>query len=201
MRTMVMGLMVGFVVLIAAPAQGQVAWDGPLLVSPGTPAGWGVFLVDPDPGSGIGVLGTWRGTESHGFRVGLAERRRGRLSGYGGADISGPITRASINFPFDVDWVTGVGLGVGDAILFSVPLGMSLGRAVEADGVLFNPYVAPRVIVDAWMGSNRPRSGLHLSLAVDLGLDVAFDPSWAIRFGASMGDRDALAIGLSFRLP
>ncbi len=201
MRRMVTGLLVGCAVLVAGPAKGQVAWDAPLLVSPSAPTGWGVFLVDPAPGSGIGVLGTWRGTEALGYRVGLAEGPGGRLAGYGGVDVSGPITRASASFPLDVDWLTGVGLGVGDAVLISVPLGLTVGRSVEADGVWFNPYVAPRVVVDAWMGSDRPRDGLHLNLAVDLGLDVAFDPSWTIRFGASIADRDALAVGLSFRLP
>lgn len=196
-----MGLLAGAVALaLSAPAvQGQVAWDSPGLVAPSTPAGWGVYLVDPHPGSGIGVLSTFRASSGPGigYRVGLAEDRRGRLSVFGGIDISGMLLRHSADFPLDIAWVTGVGLGLSERALVSAPIGVSLGRALESDGVWFNPYVAPRVVLDARFGSG---SGLDLNLAVDLGIDVSFDPGWAVRFGGTLGDRSALAIGLSFQV-
>ncbi len=186
-------------VMTAPGAQAQVAWDSPGLVAPSTPAGWGVYLVDPHPGSGIGVLSTFRGSSGPGvgYRIGLAEDRRGDLSVFGGVDLSGMLLRASNDFPLDIAWVTGLGLGLGDRAVVSAPLGVSLGRALESDGVWFNPYVAPRVVLDARFGSG---SGLDLHLAVDLGIDVSFDPGWAVRFGGTLGDRNALAIGLSFRV-
>jgi len=200
-RKAIFCLIAGIFFLPPRSAEGQVAWDAPLLSSPSAPAGWGIFLTDPSHGSGIGVLGTWNGGGPLGFRLGVAEGRRDDLALYGGVDLAGAIVRASSDFPLDLDWVTGAGMGVGDAMLLSFPLGLSLGRAVTADGVWFNPYVTPRVVLDAWMGSSRPRDGLHMRLAVDLGIDLAFDPRWAIRFGATLGDRDALAVGVSFQGP
>jgi hypothetical protein len=66
--------------------------------------------------------------------------------------------------------------------------------------VWFNPYVAPRVVLDAWLGRDGPGDDVSLDLSFDLGVDIAFDPGWAIRFAASVGDRSALAIGFSFRV-
>ncbi len=184
--------------LPAAPAAAQVAWDAPLLVPPSPRGGWGVYLVDPTPGSGIGFMATWRAQSNLGFRAGLADGRRNTLALYGGADLSGRILRNSPDVPFDMDWVAGAGIGIGDAVLLSFPLGLTLGGALNADGVIFEPYATPRIVLDAWMGSDRPRDGLRLGAAVDLGVDVLFNPSWAIRFGGTVGDRNALAIGVAF---
>ncbi len=200
MRTIGLALISALLLLLPAPAHGQVAWDAPLLVSPGSPAGWSLNLTDPWPGSGIGALATWRGYGPLGFRIGLAEGPSDAVSVYGGIDASGAIARHSASFPFDVDWVTGAGIGVGEATLVSFPLGLSLGRRLHADGVTFIPSVTPRVVLDAWFGDDRPRSGADLELAVDLGMDIAFQPSWMIRFGATLGDRSALSIGLGFPL-
>jgi hypothetical protein len=184
---------------IAAPLGAQVSWDSPMLVSPGSPLGWGVYLVDPWPGNGIGVMGTWRPGGIAGYRIGLAEGRGDDLAVFGGVDLSGSLIRVSGDFPLDMDWVSGVGLGFGDNGLLSIPLGVSLGRVIDADGVRINPYLSPRIVVDAWLGGDPPgrRDDLDLELAVDLGLDISFAPSWAIRFGGTLGDREAIAIGVS----
>jgi hypothetical protein len=187
------------------PGSSQVAWDGPFFVAPGSPAGLGVYLVDPAPGRGIGILSTWRGSAAPGgmgFRFGLAEDRSGDLSVYGGVDFSGQIIRHSNEIPIDIAWVSGGGLGIGDDLLISIPFGVALGRELETDGLRFNPYLAPRVVLDARFGDRNGsrESAMELRLAADLGFDVAFDPNWAIRFAASFGDRTALGIGVSFRV-
>ena len=81
----------------------------------------------------------------------------------------------------------------------SFPLGVAFGRVVSADNVRLNPYFSPRVVVDGWLGDDRPRDDLDLEFAFDLGVDLAFSPTWAIRFGASVADREALAIGFSLQ--
>lgn len=202
MRKVMMGVAAGLFLLTTAPAGAQVAWDGPLFVAPTNPAGWGIYLVDPGPGGGIGVLTTFRRNEQGGlgWRFGLAEGRRDKLAVYGGLDVSGRLLSASNDMPVNLTWVTGAGLGIGNDVLLSFPLGISVGRDFQADGVWFNPSVTPRVVLDAWFGSDRPSDELELGLAVDLGMDISFDPGWAIRFGASIGDRSALGIGVSFRV-
>jgi len=195
-----MALGLGLLVLPALPAQGQVAWDAPMMVSPSAPTGWGVYLSDPSPGGGIGVFSTWRPGGPFGFRVGLAEDSLDKLSVFGGVDFSGRLIRETEDFPLDVDWVTGAGFGIGDTSLLSFPFGASIGRELETDGIWFNPYLTPRVVLDAYFGDDPPTDALSLGLGVDLGLDVVFDPGWAVRVAGSFGDRRALAIGISFRV-
>jgi hypothetical protein len=145
-------------------------------------------------------MGTWRGAGPLGFRVGVAdERGDDGLAIFGGLDLTGNLLRASSDFPLDVAWVAGAGLGVGDNILVSFPLGLTLGRDLVTDGIRFTPYFTPRVVLDAWFGDDRPNDDLSLDFALDIGADIAFSPSWAIRFAGTVGDRDAVAIGLSFQ--
>lgn len=204
-------MVAGLVVALggAARLEGQLAWDAPMLIGPAAPAGLGIFLMEPWPGNNIAVLGTYRIAPvpvGLGFRAGLGEGPRDRLALFGGVDVSGFLLRASDDLPLDVLWFTGAGLGVGDHLLLSFPLGLSVGANLNADGVTFGPYAAPRVVLDACIGQDREpppqacraNENLDLDLAVDVGLDLAFDPRWMIRFAASLGDRRALLIGISF---
>jgi hypothetical protein len=198
MRGRISGFVVALSLFAGAEASAQVPWESPLLVGPGSPGGWSVLLADP--GSGLGVLAHWHGRAERtrlGLRFGVAEAPRDRLAVFGGVDLSGPLHAHSPDFPLDVVWVTGLGIGAGDHALVAIPLGISLGRAFMADGAWLHPYVSPRLVVDARMGDDR-RDDLDLGLVVDLGLDLAFTPGWGIRFGASLGDRSGIAVGLAF---
>jgi len=201
-RTRLAALLFLALVLPMGQAGAQVAWDSPLMVPPSTPAGWGIFLVDPSPGGGVGVLSTWRTGGWMGIRAGIAEDAQERLAVFGGVDLSGPLLVASDDFPLDLDWVTGIGFGAGDGLVLSAPLGLSIGRELETDDVWFNPYLTPRVTVDAALGTGDSdedsSDGMTLGFTLDVGLDLSFDPGWAVRFGASVVDRRALAIGFSF---
>lgn len=184
--------------LVPLSAESQVAWDGPMLMAPGAPAGWGFHLVDPHPGGGLGGLVTWRSDPAPvglGFRVGLFEGRRDDLALVGGVDFSGRVHRGTGEVPFDVIWFAGVGAGIDDDVLLSFPAGLSLGWSFQGDNVAFRPYVAPRLVLDAFLGDDRD-DDLDLGAAVEVGLDLAFDPSWAIRAAGSFGDRDAVSIGI-----
>lgn len=188
------------VVALVAPttAAGQVAWDGPMLMAPGAPAGWGFHLVDPHPGSGLGALMTWRASPAPvglGFRIGLFEGHRDKLGLVGGVDIAGTLHRGTDEAPFDVIWFAGAGAGIDGDLLASFPLGLAVGWSFEEPNVALRPYVAPRLVLDAFFGDGDHR-GLDLGAAVELGLDLAFSPAFAIRAAASLGDRDAVAIGV-----
>ncbi|MBI4521606.1 MAG: hypothetical protein HY701_12270 [Gemmatimonadetes bacterium] len=201
MRIRITGLTILTLLLAASRGVGQVAWDAPYLVAPIPQPGFGIYLTEPDPGD-LGVLmswrpvGAWRGI---GLRFGIADGPGpGDVSGLAGADFYGSMNRSSQDFPLDVSWVAGVGLGFGDFVLVSLPLGVSLGHTFSGEGVEFVPYLSPRLILDGYFGRDFPDDDLDLALAVDLSVDVAFSPALTIRFGATFGDREALAIGLAF---
>lgn len=175
-----------------------------MLLAPGAPAGWGFHLVDPDYG-GIGGLVTWRAEPAPvglGFRGGLYEGVRDDLALVAGVDVSGVIHRGSGEVPVDIIWFSGAGVGVDDDLLVSVPAGISFGWSFSGDDVQFRPYVAPRLVLDALIddddgpGREGDDDDLDLSAAVEIGLDLGFDPRWALRTAASFGDRDAVSIGI-----
>ena len=182
----------------------QVAWDAPMLLAPRSPGGLGILLIEPagpePPGgdTGVGVLGTWRRAAAPtgvGFRVGLAEDAFDDLAVIAGLDVSGTLLAPTAELPIGFIWLLGAGIGVGDEVLLSFPAGISGGSDLEVDGILFRPYVTPRVSLDIRTG---PGDELDLAAAVDLGLDLAFSSAWVIRFAATLGDREALAVGLAF---
>ncbi len=192
-------------VALATPSAAQVAWDAPMLLAPGSPGGLGILLVEP-PGSGlsggsnagVGVLGMWRRSPvpvGIGVRIGLAEDAFDDVAVLAGLDVSGTLFTPTEELPVGFIWLLGAGISVGDEVLLSFPVGISAGGDLETDGVLFRPYATPRVSLDVWSGEG---DHVDLAVALDLGLDVGFDPGWLIRFAASFGDRQAIAVGLAF---
>lgn len=183
--------------LFVAPASAQIAWESPALISPAAPAGVSVFLMDPHGGD-LGGLVTYRhsaGPVGLGYRLALAEDNSGDLAVAGGFDASGFLSRAVEGSEVDLMWWSGGGLGIGDETVVTIPLGLILGWTGGTDVVL-SPYGGAHLNLDIYSGEG---DNLDLSGAVDLGIDLAFSSGWLVRFGASVGDRDALAIGV--RLP
>lgn len=183
-------------------ASAQAAWDAPMLMAPGAPAGIGVHLVDPSdaPGSGLGVLGTWRANPAPvglGFRLGFVEGASDDLAVTGGVDVSGMIATSDAESPFDLMWFAGAGIGIDGDALLSFPAGVSAGLSFEGEQVQFRPYVAPRVVLDAFLGDG-VEEDLDLGLTAEIGLDLQFSQPWAIRASGSLGDRESVSIGLVF---
>jgi hypothetical protein len=191
----------------AAPAAAQVAWDAPLLLAPGSPGGLGIFLIEPQgpelpPALGIdddgfGVVGTWRASSAPGvgFRAGIAEDPFDDIAVLGGIDLSGTLFTPTEEIPVGFIWVLGAGLSIGDEVLALFPAGISAGIDVETEGILFRPYMTPRVDLSL---SSFEGSEADLNVSVDLGLDLSFTDDWVIRFAASLGNGEAIAIGLAF---
>lgn len=197
------------IVLIAtlapAAAAAQTAWDSPLLLPPQPEDGFGIFLMDMHSG-GIGVMGTWRSPSwNYGLRAGISEGAGGEgVAVFGGIDYMGPVNRASDDFPLDIDWVFGAGVGISNGVRVSLPLGLTTGHTFRGQGAAFTPYLTPRVVLDGWFGSERRGENLQLDFAVDVGLDLRIFggggplANTTIRFGASIADRSAVGIGLVF---
>lgn len=192
-------MVVGLVAALARPASAQIAWDSPALISPAVPAGFSLLLLNP-AGGDLGVLGTLRhaaGPVGLGYRAALAEEDgTGDLAFAGGVDVSGYLARGVEGSEIDVIWWTGGGLGIGDEVLATAPLGVILGWSGSGGDVVLSPYGGGHVVLDL---SSRDNDRLRFDAVVDLGVDVVLSSGWMIRFGASLGDRESLALGI--RLP
>ena len=195
--------------LVSLPhgAAGQIAWDTPRMIGPETPSGLGFYWIrgetlpgDDDaiaasfglPGTGGSVI--LRG----GVGYGVAEEE----SAFGGVDLRAPIARHSDTQPLDIEWTGGAGIGVGEYWLFTVPMAISAGRSWSSGSVWFAPYVSLGVAFDYRYGDSdfAPDDEFEISSSAGVGADIAFDRSRniVIRTAAALGDRQAIAVGLSF---
>lgn len=203
-------LLAAAVLLLPGGAAAQVAWDGPMLVPPQAGGSLGIYLMEMHAG-GLGAMATWRSPGwNYGLRGGIAEGDGGDDLGiFGGIDFAGTINRSSDEFPLDIDWVLGAGVGVEDGVRLSVPVGLTGGHTFHAEGASFTPWLTPRVFLDAVFGRDVPAGeqddDVRLGIALDLGLDLRLTGSGAgalsgltIRFGTSLGDREAIALGIVF---
>lgn len=185
--------------LFATPAAGQIAWDSPALMSPAVPSGFSLFAVNP-AGGDFGALGTFRhaaGPVGLGYRAAVAdESGSGDLAFSGGIDVSGLLARGVEGSEVDVIWWAGGGVGIGTETLFTAPLGIVLGWTGRGGEVVLSPYGGAHVVLDL---TSADGDALRFDGVVDLGLDLVLDSGWTIRFGASLGDRESLALGA--RLP
>lgn len=184
--------------VLPAGAHAQIGWTAPLLVAPNSPSGFSVMVAEMEPREGIAGMVAWRrdaAPGSIGFRVGVGEGWDDNVAGFGAFDYSGWIHRSTDEFPLDVAWVTGAGVGIGDHVLLSAPIGASFAYEITASDIWFNPYITPYVSLDWYSGGG---DDFDLGLAVDIGADVGFVESFAIRFGATVGDRRGLAVGAHF---
>lgn len=185
----------------AGEVRAQISWDAPLMLPPAPQGGYGVYLTDAaDEGADLGILGTWRarsGEPRMGLRLGIADRGDDNVAVTGGVDFAGTLTRETPDLPVDIDWVLGLGAGYADWTRVSAPFGLSFGRTFVGDGIRITPYLLPRVILDANLGSDVPsdEDGMRLRFATDLGLDLGFSPNYRIRFGGTFGQREAVGVG------
>jgi len=188
-----------FLSALAAPVSAQVAWDSPALISPAVPSGFSIFATNP-AGGDIGALGTYRhaaGPVGLGFRAGIGdETGSDGAAVWGGIDVSGVLARGVENSEVDVIWWAGGGVGIGDETLFTAPLGIVLGWTGAGGDVLFSPYGGGHVVLDL---SSVDGQGVRFDGVIDLGVDLVMSSGWMIRFGASLADRESIALGV--RLP
>lgn len=185
--------------LMPPSAAAQAAWDAPSFLRPGAPSDLTLALTDASPGDGLGVLAVWRNAAAPaglGFRAGVSETGADDVVALFGVDISGSLSGAMGPNGPEALWWTGAGVGLGDDVSASFPLGIVFGWTGSDGGVSFMPYVGGHVVLDVMGG---PGDGLDLDGVVDLGLDLGFSTGWVVRFGAALGGRESLGIGM--RIP
>ena len=187
-----------FVMALPSPTSAQVVWDAPALMRPGAPSGFSVLLLEAHPSDELGVLAAWRRSPAPvglGLRGGLAEDFSGDLAGLFGIDISGSLATLEGAGDPGVIWWTGAGLGVGDEVVVSFPLGIVVGWEAREESITFMPYVGGHASLDVITG---PGDDIDFDGTFDLGLDLGFGSDFMVRFGVSVGGRDALGIGVRF---
>ena len=189
----------GMALLAPLSAAAQARWDAPSFMRPGSPPGLSLAVTDSDPGDGLGVLALWRSSGAPaglGFRAGVAEAPGDEVVGIFGIDVSGSLSGTMGPGAPEAIWWTGAGIGLGDDVSASFPLGLVFGWTGRDENVSFMPYAGGHVVLDVISG---PDDDLDLEGVVDLGLDLAFSQGWTFRFGAALGGRESLGIG--FRVP
>lgn len=197
--------LVAGLLLLPAGASSQVHWDSPFHMGSGLVDGLAIHLMEAEPGDGVGAMVSWRRSPvpgGLGFRVGVAEGFRDDFAVFGGVDFSGMLMARDEEFPLDLIWAAGAGGSVGDYGLIAFPAGLFVGRSFAGDEVRFVPYAGPRLDLDAHLGRDTGPGGndddLDLAVSLDLGLDLVFNERLAVRFGASVGDHEAVSVGVVF---
>jgi hypothetical protein len=197
------GALVGLGLLLPASGSAQILWDAPPLVSHVTPAGISLFLVSP-AGGDVGGLMTFRheaGPVGMGYRFAISDQQSADpaladdIAVSAGIDVSGFLSRGVEGSEIDVMWWSGAGIGIGSEAVVSLPVGALVGWSGQGGAVILSPYAGGHVALDVSTADN---DNIALGGAFDLGLDVVLESGWLIRFGASVGDRDAIAIGFKF---
>lgn len=195
-----LGLALASVLVTPHDSVAQIVWDTPSMMRPGAPSGLSILLLDAHPSDELGGMVGWRRAPAPvglGLRAGLADEADGDLAAMFGLDVSGGLGSLDpdIGRP-EVLWWSGIGMGIGDEVVASLPLGIVLGWRGSDEGVTFMPSLGAHLALDIMSG---PGDDLDLDGTVDLGLDVGFQSGLMFRLGAGIGGRDALAVGL--RLP
>lgn len=174
------------------------AWDGPSFFSPRPGEDIGIYLIDADGADDLGVAGIWRqeGNLNLGVRLGLLDGDRFSV----GAEFYGPI--GGVQAPLLLSWVVGVGGTFNGADWIRVPAGLSIGASFDAGTLSIMPYVHPRIAFD-YISFDTPAgddSDSELNFDLDLGADIGLGPRFVLRFGATVGDWDAIGVGVAYRL-
>ncbi len=181
----------------------QLAPDTPRLISPSGPGGLGVHWLKPGAFAqdDDALLVTWAfpglppGVR---LRGGAGEGTDGQTAGFAGLDVQSPLVRDDASLPFDLDWQAGVGVGFGENLLVTVPLGVSAGISWSSGAVWMAPYVSAGLAADLRLGEEFEGEEFEVYPALDIGLDLSLDSGrrFILRAASSLGDRQAVAIGL-----
>ena len=181
-------------------------YDMPQFITPYDETGVGLYLVFVNGIEDVGGMATFRKAGSDvniGFRGSINDvGGGGDIALNAGLDLYKQFVSASDEFPLDVAWVTGIGLGwvtsdFDDFGILRIPGGVSMSRQLQTDDGKWtlSPYASPRLALDIGLGA---ADDTELHFDVDLGLEAQFTQSWLLRFGVTVGHEEALGFGIVF---
>lgn len=195
--------------VLAVPASAQTH-DVPSFWTPYGETGFGLYLVFVNEVDDLGFIGNWRRAGENvdlGLRAGFYDVA-GELGLMAGLELGNQFVTANEEFPLDVAWASGVGVGLVPEFDFGIvriPIGVSLGRRLALDdgSTFITPYVHPRLAVDI-VFFDPPGPGTDsetdtdLNVDVDLGVDVELTPEILLRLGITLGENEAIGLGVAF---
>lgn len=165
----------------------------PTFMAPRVSNDVGIYYSDRGDFALEGILRTGFSGSNVGLRLGVVDPggASDELISLG-AELRSPIAAGSA--PLDLAFIGGVQALLGDAEAFGIQGGVSLGATFTDPGFAITPYLAPRLaLVDVGDDSD-------VDVLLDLGIDLAFSPALAVRFGAGLGENQAdWGLGLSWR--
>ena len=196
-------VLVAVAVALPVATEAQIAWDTPRLIGPDTPGGFGAYWVRAGtlPGDGDAAFATMTlpglGT-SVTLRGGIGNGAGEEPAGFGGVDLRAPITRHGPGQPLDIEWHTGVGVGIGQYQIASLPIGVSVGRGWSSGSIWFAPWIAVGATAEYRRGEEAPDEEFVVEPTAEVGVDLAFDPGrrFIVRAATALADRQAVSVGL-----
>lgn len=107
------------------------------------------------------------------------------------------LSRASVDFPFDVALTGGIGFsGVDGHNVVRLPIGASVGHRFALDGGMsVTPFAHPRLSFDRCNDCRAGGADSKLNVAVDVGASVQLTEQVALRLAATAGGSDFLGSG------
>jgi len=174
------------------------------MIGPESPGGLGIHWLRAEslPGDGDAFFATWAlpGTDrSVSLRGGVGEGRNDELAGFGGIDLRAVLARHDDAQPLDIGWNAGIGASYGEYLVVSAPVGISAGRSWSSGSVWFAPYLGLGAVLDYRRGEEAPDEEFALEPSAEVGVDLSFDRArrFVIRAAASLGDRQAVSVGVA----
>jgi hypothetical protein len=207
--------------LLLTTATGASAqqWDAPLFFAPYGMDELGLYYINSDVAGPFdnpqGLKLIWRqtGNLNLGVHAGVGDFDFGE-SLILGAELYGPLRALSGSTGLAVNWGLGLGAAFGksddqlgrevDYILFSIPLGASIGLRLGTGGIAITPFVHPRVSFDVLAETVEgfdEETHTDVGFAADLGAEIGLGQRFLLRGAYSLGDRDAFGVGLAMRTP
>lgn len=141
-----------------------------------------------------GFYGLGRGRNDFGLGVAYINYCCGESAVSVGGNFRTRVLQSSQDFPLDGALTLGVGglFGNGNT-LFTVPVGLTVGRRVELEGsnTSFVPYLMPTMVPTFGNGDSR------VAFDLGLGVDVRLTRTLDVRVSGALGDADRRGIGVA----
>jgi hypothetical protein len=185
--------------MLLGATEARAQWDAPSFFAPRTGDDIGVYISDPGSAD-LGLQGIWRqsGTLNVGVRVGYVDVADESIITVG-TETWVFLKGRTESFPVDVALTFGAGASFNGGTTGEVPLGFSIGRSADLGPIQAQVYTHPRIAAVFYLDASDDQDELQFDAALDVGLDLTLARVLKLRVGATVGDFDAVGVGIAYR--